>query len=86
MSKQNDFVTKSDLEVSLKASEERILAGTGKIFQALIKHMDERFGQVDKRFENIEGRLDRVERKLVNTIELTDDHSVRIVKLEKQPV
>ena len=53
-------------------------------FQALQKEMREGFRRVTVRLDEHSHRLDRIERKLDNAIERVDDHSVRLVHLEKQ--
>ncbi len=54
----------------------KILSSTGDQLQVMNDDIDERFDKVDERF-------DRLERKFDNS---TDDHEVRITKLEKQKV
>lgn len=71
----NQPVTKKHLDESLDKVQKTILDGVGEIVGSLVNHMDERFDEVDERFERLERKVDTV----------TDDHSVRIAKLEKSP-
>jgi len=72
-------VTKKDL-VELQKT---FVEGVSQLFETQTTHIDERFAEVDQRFEEVNDRLDRVELKVGN---VTDDHEVRISKLEKRPV
>lgn len=72
MAKNDPLVTKSVLDTSLKKFSEDI---TG-----VINDFAER---VDERFNDLELGQHRIERKLDQTVERVDDHSVRIEKIEQ---
>lgn len=55
---------------------------TGKI-DGLRQEMNERFERIDERFEEIGGEITGIKGMLKPTIDMVDDHSLRIKRLEK---
>lgn len=65
-------LTKNDFDKSIVSLQKTLVGGMNQMLTTIIDHMDKRFEEVDNRF-------DRLELKIVNT---SDDHAVRITKLE----
>ncbi len=76
MNSDNQPLAKKDFDESINKLQKTLVGGMNQILTTLIDHMDKRFEQVDDSFNRLEGKVDNV----------TDDHEVRISKLEKQRI
>lgn len=66
----------------LQALQEEVREGFHSVRELLGEH-GTRLDGIENELKDHGARLDRIERKLDNTIERVDDHSVRLGRLEK---
>ena len=76
--------TKDDVEeIVERIVTKSVGSATTQILTAVGDQLQVMNDDIDKRFDKVDGRFDRLELKVDN---VTDNHGVRITKLEKQQV